>query len=148
MKVIFTQDVKGKGKKGEVKNVAEGYARNFLIPRGLAVPANESNMKQLQHQNKIEEQRRAKEQQEAEQLAKTIEAMKLEIGAKAGEGGRLFGSITNKQIAEELAKKNIKVDRRKIELPEPIRTLGVTQVPVKLHPEVTATINVHVKEVQ
>jgi large subunit ribosomal protein L9 len=144
MKVIFTKDVKGQGKKGEVKNVAEGYARNFLIPRGLAVPANEGNLKQLQHQNRLEEQRRAKEKQEAENTKKTIEATQVVIKAKAGEGGRLFGSITSKQIAEELEKLNIKIDRRKIDLEEPIRSLGVTRVPVKLHPEVTATIQVHV----
>lgn len=146
MKVIFLQDVKGQGKKGEVKNVSEGYARNFLFVRGLAAEANASNMKQLDHQKKAADERKEKEQEQAEELAKKLESLKIEIGAKSGEGGRLFGSITNKQIAEALAAKKIKIDRRKIQLDEPIRSLGVTQVPVKLHPKVTGTVQVHVIE--
>ncbi|GIQ70455.1 50S ribosomal protein L9 [Xylanibacillus composti] len=146
MKVILLQDVKGQGKKGEVKNVSEGYARNFLFPRGLAAEANASNMKQLDHQKKAADVRKEKEQEQAEELAKKLESLKIEIRAKSGEGGRLFGSITSKQIAEELAAKKIKIDKRKIQLDEPIRSLGVTQVPVKLHPNVTGTIHVHVVE--
>lgn len=147
MKVIFLQDVKGKGKKGEVKNVAEGYARNFLIPRGLAVIADESNMKQLKQQQKMESKRKEQEKEQAEQLATKLEKITVNIPAKAGEGGRLFGSVTSKQVAEELQKQHrIKIDRRKLELPEPIRNLGVTQIPLKLHPEVTATVKVQVTE--
>lgn len=147
MKVIFLQDVKGKGKKGEVKNVAEGYARNFLIPRGLAVIADESNMKQLKQQQKMESKRKEQEKEQAEQLAAKLEKITVNIPAKAGEGGRLFGSVTSKQVAEELQKQHrIKIDRRKLELPEPIRNLGVTQIPLKLHPEVTATVKVQVTE--
>lgn len=147
MKVIFQQDVKGKGKKGEIKEVAEGYARNFLIPRGLAVPASSGNIKTLQHQQKKEEERKLQEKEQAEQLAKKLETLTVKIPAKSGEGGKLFGSVTSKQVSESLKKQHkITVDKRKIEMDEPIRTLGVTRVPVKLHPDVSATLNVHVVE--
>jgi large subunit ribosomal protein L9 len=148
MKVIFLKDVKGKGKKGEVKNVADGYAHNFLLKQGLAVEANPSNVSSLNAQKKKEEKLAAEELAEAKQLKAKIDEITVELNAKSGEGGRLFGSITSKQIAEELQKKySIKIDKRKIELEDAIRTLGVTKVPVKLYPEVTATLNVHVKEV-
>jgi large subunit ribosomal protein L9 len=146
MKVIFLKDVKGQGKKGEVKEVAEGYARNFLIPRGLVTPASDSNLKQLAQQNKAEQKKKQQEKEEAEKLAKKLEELTIEFRAKTGEGGRLFGSITGKHIAEELEKKNISIDKRKIQLDEPIRTLGVTLVPVKVHPEVTAKLKVQVRE--
>ncbi len=147
MKVIFQQDVKGKGKKGEVKEVAEGYARNFLIPRGLAVPASSGNIKTLQQQQKKEEERKLHEKEQAGQLAKKLETLTVKIPAKSGEGGKLFGSVTSKQISESLKKQHkITIDKRKIEMDEPIRTLGVTRVPVKLHPDVSATLNVHVIE--
>ncbi|MEK3992607.1 MULTISPECIES: 50S ribosomal protein L9 [Robertmurraya] len=148
MKVIFLKDVKGKGKKGEVKNVADGYAQNFLIKQGLAVEANSTNVSTLEGQKKKQEKVAAEELAEAKKLKETIEKITVELSAKAGEGGRLFGSITSKQIAEELQKKhNIKIDKRKIELEDAIRALGYTKVPVKLHTEVQATLNVHVKEV-
>ncbi len=148
MKVIFLKDVKGKGKKGEVKNVADGYAHNFLLKQGLAVEANSANESTLNAQKKKEEKQAAEELEEAKQLKAKIDEITVELTAKSGEGGRLFGSITSKQIAEELQKKhNIKIDKRKIELDDAIRALGVTKVPVKLHTEVTATLNVHVKEV-
>ncbi len=147
MKVIFLQDVKGKGKKGEVKDVAEGYARNFLIPRGLAEPATPSNMKKLEQQKKAVQKKEEQEKAEAQQLKEKMEALKLTIQAKAGEGGKLFGSITSKQIAEELKKHHkIEIDRRKMQLDEPIRTLGVTEVPIKLHPDVQAVLRVQVIE--
>jgi large subunit ribosomal protein L9 len=147
MKVIFLKDVKGKGKKGEVKNVADGYAHNFLLKQGLAVEANPSSVSSLNAQKKKEEKLAAEELAEAKQLKAKIDEITVELTAKSGEGGRLFGSITSKQIAEELQKKHsIKVDKRKIELEDAIRSLGVTKVPVKLYPDVTATLNVHVKE--
>lgn len=147
MKVIFLKDVKGKGKKGDVKNVADGYAQNFLLKQGLAVEASQANVSSLEAQKKKQEQLAAKEQEEAEKLKVQLEKITVELIAKSGEGGRLFGSITSKQIAEELLKKHkIKIDKRKIELPDAIRSLGFTKVPVKLHTEVTATLNVHVKE--
>jgi large subunit ribosomal protein L9 len=148
MKVIFLKDVKGKGKKGEIKNVADGYAHNFLIKQGLAIEANQSSVSTLAAQKKKEEKLAEEELAEAKKLKEVIEKITVELTAKAGEGGRLFGSITTKQIAEELQKKHsIKIDKRKMELNDAIRSLGHTKVPVKLHHEVTATLNVHVKEV-
>lgn len=148
MKVIFLKDVKGKGKKGEVKNVADGYAHNFLIKQGLAIEANQTSVSTLAAQKKKEEKMAEKELEEAKGLKEVLEKVTVELIAKAGEGGRLFGSITTKQIAEELQKKyNIKIDKRKMELDDAIRSLGMTKVPVKLHHEVIASLNVHVKEV-
>jgi large subunit ribosomal protein L9 len=146
MKVIFLKDVKGQGKLGEVKNVSEGYANNFLFPQGLAKVASEGAVKTLDNQKKAELKRKDKEKEAAEQLGKQIEALTVQIKAKSGEGGRLFGSITSKQIAEELEKLKIKVDKRKIDLPDPIRSMGITQVPIKLHPEVIAQVKVQVTE--
>lgn len=148
MKVIFNQDVKGKGKKGEVKNVSDGYARNYLLKNNLAVEATSGNVKALQAQKNKEKQEEQNEVEEAKQLKEKLENLTLELTAKSGEGGRLFGSITSKQIAEELKKRHqIKIDKRKIELDQPIRTLGVTKVSIKIHPEVTGTLNVHIKEI-
>ncbi|EES74372.1 MULTISPECIES: 50S ribosomal protein L9 [Paenibacillus] len=146
MKVIFLQDVKGQGKKGEIKNVSEGYAQNFLIPRGLVRPATEGNVKTLEQQTAAEQKRKQKEKEEAIELGKKLEEMTVQLKAKAGEGGRLFGAITSKQVAEALEKAGVKLDKRKIEMHDPIRTLGVTQVPVKLHPEVKSTLKVQVTE--
>ncbi|WP_318506496.1 50S ribosomal protein L9 [Bacillus sp. T3] len=147
MKVIFLKDVKGKGKKGEVKNVADGYAQNFLLKQGLAVEASNTNVSTLENQKKKEQKLAAVELEEAKKLGAELEKITVELSAKSGEGGRLFGSITSKQIAEELLKRyKIKIDKRKIELADAIRSLGYTKVPVKLHTEVTSTLNVHVKE--
>ncbi|TKD67672.1 50S ribosomal protein L9 [Pseudalkalibacillus hwajinpoensis] len=146
MKVIFLEDVKGKGKKGEVKNVADGYARNHLLKNNLAVEANNANMKTLKAKQKSDDKKAQQELDEANALKETIESLEVELQTKSGEGGRLFGSITSKNIAEELKKKDIKVDKRKIELDEPIRSLGYTDVPIKLHHDVTATVKVHVVE--
>ncbi|RFU62491.1 50S ribosomal protein L9 [Peribacillus glennii] len=148
MKVIFLKDVKGKGKKGEVKNVSDGYAQNFLLKQGLAVEASNANMKALEAQQNKQQVLAAEELEQAKELKEKVEKLTVELQAKAGEGGRLFGSITTKQIAEELQKKHkIKIDKRKMDLSEGIRTLGHTKFPVKLHPEVTATLTVHVKEI-
>lgn len=147
MKVIFLKDVKGKGKKGETKNVADGYAHNFLLKQGLAVEANPATMKALEAQKKKEKQIAADELLEAKKLKEKLESLTVELKAKSGEGGRLFGSITSKQIADALNKTHkIKIDKRKIEMDDAIRSLGVTKVPVKLHHEVTAVLNVHVGE--
>ena len=147
MKVIFLKDVKGKGKKGEVKNVADGYAHNFLLKKGLAVEATNANIGQLEGQKKKEQQVAQEELEEAKQLKATLEDLTVEMKAKSGEGGRLFGSITSKQIAEVLKKEfELKIDKRKIEMNDAIRTLGYTNVPVKLHTDVTATLKVHVTE--
>lgn len=147
MKVIFLQDVKGHGKAGEIREVADGYAANYLIPRGLAVAATEGNMKALEQRRRSEANRKAKEKQEAEVLAARLAQIELKLPAKAGKDGKLFGSITNKQIADELEKQfSISLDKRKIVLDEPIRTVGRTTVELKLHPDVTARLNVHVLE--
>ncbi|KSU59082.1 50S ribosomal protein L9 [[Bacillus] enclensis] len=147
MKVIFLKDVKGKGKKGEVKNVADGYAHNFLLKKGLAVEATNANVGQLEGQKKKEEKLAQEELEEAKKLKGTLEELTVEMKAKSGEGGRLFGSITSKQIADVLKKAHgIKVDKRKIEMNDAIRSLGFTNVPVKLHTDVTATLKVHVTE--
>ncbi|MFP5116279.1 50S ribosomal protein L9 [Bacillaceae bacterium C204] len=149
MKVIFLKDVKGKGKKGEVKNVADGYAHNFLLKQGLAKEANNANISTLDAQKKKEEKAAAEELAEAKKLKEVLDQVTVQLTAKAGEGGRLFGSITTKQIAEELQKKHgIKIDKRKMELADAIRTLGHTKVPVKLHHDVVATLTVSVTEVK
>lgn len=147
MKVIFLKDVKGKGKKGEVKEVADGYAQNYLIKKGLAVEATNSNLKQLEAQKKKEAREAAEELAQAKKLKEQLEQITVELKAKAGEGGRLFGSVTSKQIADQLKKDfQIQIDKRKIDLSDAIRSLGYTNVPVKLHSEVTATLKVHVTE--
>lgn len=146
MKVIFLEDVKGKGKKGETKNVSEGYARNYLLPNQLAVEATKGNMKNLEAQKKSEQKKQEENLAEAQAYKAELEAIEVKIKAKAGEGGRLFGAISTKQIAETLAKMKKKVDKRKIMLDEPIRSLGYTNVPIKIHPEVVATVKVHVVE--
>lgn len=129
-----------------MKNVSDGYARNFLLPKGLAVEANAQNLEQLKEEQKKEAQRKEKEKQEAEALKSKLEDMTVTLSSKAGEGGKLFGAVTNKQIADALASKDIRVDKKKIDLKEPIRTLGYTNVSIKLHPKVTAKVKVHVTE--
>src|SRR5690625_1014524 len=147
MKVILLKDVKGQGKKGDVVDVSVGYARNYLIKKNLAQEATPGNLKALQAQKKKQQQAAQEEKEAAIKLKETLANITIEIKAKAGEQGRLFGSITNKQIATELQKKHkIKIDRRKIDLDQPIRSLGHTTIPVKLHPEVTGSIKVNVKE--
>ncbi|GAC91149.1 50S ribosomal protein L9 [Anoxybacillus sp. LAT_35] len=147
MKVIFLKDVKGKGKKGEVKNVADGYAQNFLFKQGLAIEATPANLKALEAQKNKQKKEAEEELARAKKLKEKIDTLTVELFAKAGEGGRLFGSITSKQIAEALQQQHdIKIDKRKIELDDAIRALGYTNVPIKLHPEVTATLKVHVQE--
>lgn len=146
MKVIFLKDVKGKGKSGEVREVSEGYARNYLLPQNLAVPANKGTLSQLEAKKKRKKEQEKEEREKAEQLKAQIEKVTIELKAKSGEGGRLFGSITSKQIVQEFKKMDISVDKHKIDLPEPIRTLGYSDVPLKLHPEVTAKVKVHVTE--
>ncbi len=149
MRVIFQKDVKGKGKKGEVKNVSDGYARNYLLKNNVAVEATPGNMKALEAKQSKEKELEQAEEEEAKQLKEKLANMEVELKAKSGKAGRLFGSITSKQIAEELKKTHgIKMDKRKIELDQPIRSLGYTDVPVKLHQEVTGTIKVHITEVK
>ncbi|APU72500.1 50S ribosomal protein L9 [Companilactobacillus crustorum] len=149
MKVIFLEDVRGKGKKGELKNVADGYAQNFLIKNKKAIEATTANVAKL----KAEQNREAKdyeaEKVEAKVLKTKIENDKtvVEVLAKAGTDGRLFGSVTTKKIADELNKQyNIKVDKHKMVLSDGVKSLGYINVPVKLFEGVEATIRVHVAE--
>lgn len=147
MKVIFLADVKGKGKKGEVKEVPTGYAQNYLIKNQLAKEANKENMAELKGKQKAQAKHEAEILAEAKELKAFIEKEEtvVTIKAKAGEDGRLFGSIPSKQITDAFnAQYQLKIDKRKVELKQPIRSLGFTNVPVKLHNEVTATIRVHV----
>lgn len=147
MKVIFLKDVKGKGNKGEVKNVSDGYARNYLLKNNIAQEATAGNLKALEAQKKKAEQQEQKEKEEAMDLRDTLADLTVELTAKSGDSGRLFGSITSKHIADALKKDySYNIDKRKIELDEPIRALGYTTVPVKLHPEVSGSVKVHVSE--
>src|SRR5690625_5164433 len=147
MKVIFIKDVKGNGNKGDVKDVSEGYARNYLLKNKLAIEATPGNLKALEARKRKSDQLEQKEKEEAMDLKDKLADLTIEMKAKSGEGGRLFGSITSKQIADILKKEHgYKIDKRKIELNEPIRALGYTTVPVKLHPEVSGSVKVHVTE--
>ncbi|MFP5504158.1 MAG: 50S ribosomal protein L9 [Candidatus Sericytochromatia bacterium] len=147
MKVILNNDVKDLGKAGSLVDVSEGYARNFLFPRKLAAEATPAAMKQWEEKKKAEARREARVLAEAQELAKVLEGTTVEVTSKSGEGGKLYGTITSKEIASELAKQTPhKIDKRKIELKEPIKSLGHHQVQVKLHPQVTATMRVHVAE--
>jgi large subunit ribosomal protein L9 len=146
MKVIFLQDVKGQGKKGEIKEVSEGYARNFLLPKGVVQIATDGAKKSLDQITASAEKKKEKEKDEFKALAARLSEMTIVIKAKAGEGGRLFGAITSKQIAEALELQKIKIDKRKIELDDPIRVLGVTKVTVKLYLDIKGTLNVQVVE--
>lgn len=146
MKVIFLQDVKGQGKKGEIKELSEGYVRNFLLPKGLVKEATEGNMKTLEAKKKSEDKRKEQEKIEAQELAEKMKEMTIKIKGKAGEGGRLFGAISSKQVIQALEEQqHVKLDKRKLDM-DAIRALGVTQVKVKLHHDVTATLKVHVVE--
>ncbi|WP_026476786.1 50S ribosomal protein L9 [Alkaliphilus transvaalensis] len=145
MKVILNQDVKGLGKKGDVVNASDGYARNFLFPKKLAVEATSGNVRSVEEQKKYQQIRKDKELDEAKALAEKIEKLTVELKAKAGDGGRLFGSVTAKEIVEALQKKHkIKIDKRKMNLPDPIRELGVRLVEIKIYPGVVANLKVHV----
>ncbi|GAE34432.1 50S ribosomal protein L9 [Halalkalibacter akibai] len=146
MQVIFLADVKGKGKKGETKNVSDGYARNYLLPNKLAVEATKGTLADLNAKTKSEQKKVEEELEKAKAYKEELEALTVQIKAKSGEGGRLFGAISTKQIAETLNKMKKKVDKRKILLNEPIRALGFTNVPIKIHPEVVATVKVQVIE--
>lgn len=144
VEVILTDNVQGLGRAGEVIRVAPGYARNYLLPRELAVHATESNRRRLESQLKARAAARAQELDEARELARRLEGLVCIIAANAGENGRLFGSVTANDIADVIATKGIPIDRRRIALDESIRELGVFPVAIRLHPEVTATVQVEV----
>ena len=146
MKYIFLKDVKGQGKKGDIKELSDGFARNFLLPKGLVAPASEGNVKSLEHQKTAEKNKKDTEKQKARDLGDKIEAMTLNIKAKSGGAGRLFGSITSSQVANELEANKISIDKRKIVMDDPIRTLGAAEIVIKLHPEVKVRLKVNIVE--
>jgi len=149
MKVILTQAVKGLGEAGTVKDVADGYGRNYLIPRGLARPATEGAQKQIELEQTAVARREKRLLGEAEVFAKALSALELTFQAKAGEGDRLYGSITSADIAEQIVKKvHTDLDKRKIVLEEPIRELGTHQVTIKLMSNVTAEVTVIVERAE
>ncbi|RQD76707.1 MAG: 50S ribosomal protein L9 [Candidatus Syntrophonatronum acetioxidans] len=146
MKIILQQEVSNLGERGEVKEVADGYARNYLIPKGYAIEATPKALKDLEYQQKILERKEKEEFEKMKNLAEKMDQKEIKLRAKVGSGGKLFGSITSKDIAGALEEEGIKIDRRKIDLPDPIRGLGVYNIQVKLHPEITAEIKVTVEE--
>lgn len=145
MKVILLSDVKKLGQKGDVVEVAEGYARNYLIPKGLAKEATEGSLRELQAIKEKQLAREREQLEQAKQLAAKLHGQAVQITGKAGDKGRLFGSVTNKEVAEAIAAQfQVDIDRRKIELKEAIKSLGDYPVKVKIHPQVTADIIVRV----
>lgn len=144
MKVILVEDVQALGKMGELVKVAGGYGRNYLIPYGKAIKATTQNMKILDHQTRQLKDQINKIKRDAEKLAKRIESVSCTVAKPAGEEEKLFGSVTAMDIAENLQLEGVSVDRRKIVLDEPIKTLGIYTIPIKLHSEVTAQLKVWV----
>lgn len=147
MKVILQADVKGKGKKGDIKEVSDGYARNFLFPRGLAVEANAANLNSAKGQKDAQAFHKAQEKEMAIEIKNKIDEAKVELKAKAGAGGKLFGSITSKDVAEALKmQQHIVIDKKKLVMPDGIKTIGTTEVEVRVYPEITAKLRVAVVE--
>lgn len=147
MKVILLQDIKALGKKGDLVNVADGYARNYLFPKNLAVEATPGNLAKLEEEKKAKEKKLARQKMEAEEMAEKIKKCSVTLKVKAGAQGKLYGSINSKNIAEALKEQcGIDVDKRKIQLDEPIKAFGNYEVPVKLHPEVEVKLTVKVVE--
>ncbi len=147
MKVILLADVKSLGKKGEIVNVSDGYARNMLFPKKLGLEANAKNLNDLKLQNQNKEKVAQENLEVAQKFAKELENITVEVKIKVGEGGRVFGSVSAKEIAEAAKKQlNLDIDKKKMVMEAPIKSLGVTMVPVKLHPKVTGQLKVFVKE--
>ncbi len=147
MKVILLQDVKAQGKKGDLINVSDGYARNFLFPKGLAKEANKQAMNEFEGKKEAAEFHRNMEEEKARNIAKRMEDMTVRLSAKAGAGGKLFGSITSKDVSAALKEQfNLDIDKRKMELKDGIKTCGTIEVPVKLYPGVVGKFKVSVTE--
>ena len=145
MKVILTQDVKGQGKKGQLVEVSDGYGRNFLLPRGLAKEANNTNINIMEGQAASAEYKRQQEVEHAQALVKELKELTVDLKAKAGENGKLFGSITSKDVADALSKQhNIKIDKKKFVLPDGIKSLGSIVIDIKVHAGITAKLKVNV----
>jgi ribosomal protein L9 len=147
MEVILKTDVKGKGKKDQLVKVSDGYARNFLFPRGLAVEATKESLSIMKSKNDSVEFQKQEDIKYANELKEKIEQIAVKIPAKAGENGRLFGSVTSKEIGDVLLSQfHIKIDKKKINLPDGIKSLGVTKIPIKLYPGISASLTVEVVE--
>ncbi len=147
MKVILLENVKSLGKRGDVVNASDGYARNMLFPKKLAVPATDSNKKDLEAKKRSEEKHAAEVLAEAKELKEKIEKGSITLSIKVGEGGRTFGSVSSKEIVQAAKSQlGLELDKKKIQLAQPIKELGTAKVPVKLHPQVTAELKVNVKE--
>ena len=147
MKVILQQDVRGQGKKGQLVEISDGYARNFLLPRKLAVPATAENINTMKQQEKARQAQMAAEKAEAQALAEKLKSIQVKLTAKAGEGGRLFGAVTSKEIAEALsAQFGLNIAKTKLVLDEPIKSCGGYQIKAKLGYEIVGTVNVLVVE--
>jgi len=148
MKVILMQDVESLGLEGDIVDVARGYARNYLVPQGISIEASSGNLKALETRKKKIMAKRMKDKEAAERIKENISQVTVTIQGKAGEEGKLYGSVTSRDIAQELEKKDITVDRKKIIIDEPIRTIGEFDVGIKLYPEVVAQIKVFVEKMQ
>ena len=147
MKVILLEDVKSLGKKGEIVTVSDGYARNALFPKKLGVEANSKNLNDLKLQKKHEEKVAQEQYEAAVALGKEVEEQKVVVKVKCGDGGRIFGTVSTKEIAEETKKQTgLDLDKKKMQLADPIKALGTYEIPVKLHPKVTAKLSVQVVE--
>ena len=144
MEVILRQHVDNLGERGQIVKVADGYARNYLLPRNLALPATEGNRRHVERERKIVEARDLEERGAADTIAARLNALELTISRKTGENDQLYGSVTNADIAELLAAKGFEIDRRKLVLADPIKTIGQHDVPLKLHREVTVPLKVKV----
>jgi large subunit ribosomal protein L9 len=144
MKIILKEDVSNLGDMGSVVTVADGYARNYLLPKNLAVAANPKNIKVLDHERRIIAERIKKLKVTAQDTAAKLSAVSLEIQAKAGEEGKLFGSVTTKDIHEALAARGVSIDKRRIILEHPIKRTGEHEVKIRVHPEVTAAVKINV----
>jgi len=144
MKVILLDDIASVGRRGEVRDVSDGYARNFLIPKKLALSASAGNLKNLGHIKQQQDAKASRIKSDAEGLQRQIEALSYEERRQASEEGKLFGSVTSQDIADFLGRNGVKVERRRIQLDEPIKTLGETMVPVRLHADVVAHVKVSV----
>jgi len=146
MQIILQEDVEKLGNRGQVVEVAEGYARNFLLPRKLALEANAGNMKRLEKMRAAFAKKEATEVGDAQKLAELLAGVSLEIARKSGENDQLFGSVTGADISDALAAKGYTIDKRKIQLAEPIKLIGSFDIPIKLHREVVATVKLAVKK--
>ena len=147
MEVILLEDVKSVGKKGEIVKVSDGYARNFILPKKLGVEKTAKTLNDLKLAKAAEEKKQKEILEEAQALAKAIEEKSITLSIKSGEGGRTFGSVSTKEIAKAAADQlKLEIDKKKMVLPEPIRSLGVTEVPIKLHKDVTGVLRVKVIE--